>query len=276
MTKYGADSTEPRKKVTALKLRDMKEKGEKIAALTCYDAAFAQLLEQSPVDITLVGDSMGNVVLGYDSTIPVTMDHMIHHTAAVSRRTRRSFLVADMPFASYNISVEQAVTNAARLVQEGGAQGVKLEGGIEILPQVEAIVNAGIPVIGHLGLTPQKIHALGGFRVQGRGDAGEQLFAAAKRLEGVGICALVLELVPQTLTQRLTDALKIPTIGIGAGPHADGQVLVLHDMLGFDSGFQPKFLKQYADLNKSITEALAGYCRDVKASEFPSAEHSFD
>lgn len=276
MSKHDGSQATGRKRTTALTLRKMKENGEKIVTLTCYDAAFGRILEDCPVDVVLVGDSLGNVMLGFDSTIPVTIDHMVHHTAAVSRRIKHAFLVADMPFMSYNISPEQALANAARLLQEGGAHAVKLEGGEEIIPQIEALVNAGIPVMGHLGLTPQKIHSLGGFRVQGRGEQGEKLFTAAKRLEAAGICSLVLELVPQELTRRVSESLRIPTIGIGAGPHADGQVLVLHDLLGFDSGFSPKFLKTYANLRETVMDAVKNYAQDVKSASYPGPEHSFD
>ncbi|MFW7380318.1 MAG: 3-methyl-2-oxobutanoate hydroxymethyltransferase [Oligoflexus sp.] len=276
MSKHDGSSASSRKRVTALSLRKMKENGEKIATLTCYDAAFARLMEDSTIDVVLVGDSLGNVMLGFDSTIPVTMDHMVHHTAAVARRIKHAFLVADMPFMSYNMSPEQALTNAARLLQEAGAHAVKLEGGEEIIPQIEALVHAGIPVMGHLGLTPQKIHSLGGFRVQGRGEQGDKLFAAAKRLEAAGICSLVLELVPKDLTRRVSEALQIPTIGIGAGPYADGQVLVLHDLLGFDEGFRPKFLKTYANLHETVTGAIRDYVHDVKSANYPTDEHSFD
>lgn len=276
MSKHEGSQALERKRVTALTLRNMKDKGEKISVLTCYDAAFARILNTTALDVVLVGDSLGNVLLGFDSTIPVRMEHMIHHTAAVSRVLNHAFLVADMPFMSYNVSVQQALDNAARLIQEGGAQAVKLEGGAEILPQVEAIVQAGIPVVGHLGLTPQKIHSLGGFRVQGRGEQGEALLTAAKQLESAGICALVLELIPQALTERVTKALKVPTIGIGAGPKADGQVLVLHDLLGFDDGFKPKFLKTYANLRETVSDAVDRYVDDVKSTSYPSQEHSFD
>lgn len=247
-----------------------------LSVVTCYDSAFARLIDQTPIDIVLVGDSLGNVMLGHDSTIPVTMDAMVHHTAAVSRVLQRPFLCADMPFLSYNISVEQALTNAGRLVQQGGAQGVKVEGGRSIAPQVKALVEAGIPVMGHLGLTPQSVHAKGGYRIQGRGDEAQKaLIDDAKALEDAGAFSVVLEMIPLELAAKVTAALRIPTIGIGAGPKCDGQVLVLHDILGFDEGFNPKFLKKYADLGKTVREAVAAYDRDVKSGAFPTNEQSF-
>ncbi|WP_234996190.1 3-methyl-2-oxobutanoate hydroxymethyltransferase [Pseudobacteriovorax antillogorgiicola] len=263
------------KKKSAASLRKMKDQSEKITMITCYDGAFASLMNQTDIDAVLVGDSMGNVVLGFDDTIPVTMDMMVHHTAAVSRILQGPLLIADMPFMSYNISVEQALENASRLVQEGGAQAVKLEGGEEILPQVKAITNAGIPVVGHLGLTPQKIHALGGYRVQGRGDEGVRLSEDAKLLEEAGCFALVLELVPDELAKSVTASLQIPTIGIGAGAGTSGQVLVLHDLLGFNDDFKPKFLKTYANLGQIIRNALQEYVSDVKGGSFPAEEHTF-
>lgn len=265
------------KKVNALTLGRMKAQGKKITAVTCYDAAFARIIEASSVDMVLVGDSLGNVILGYDSTIPVTMDHMLHHTAAVSRGLSRPFLVADMPFLSYQVSREQAIKNAGRLIQEGGAEAVKLEGGEEILETVEHLTAAGIPVVAHLGLTPQKIHALGGYRVQGKGDrAAQQLLTAACQLEKAGAMALVLEMVPQSLAKKVTESLEIPTIGIGAGVNTDGQILVLHDLLGLDGGFKPKFLKTYCDLGEIVQDAIKAYCLDVQQAKFPSQEHSFD
>lgn len=262
--------------VTVSKLLAAKGEGRKLATVTCYDAAFARLIDQTPVDLVLVGDSLGNVMLGHDNTIPVTMDDMVHHTAAVARALTRPFLCADMPFMSYSISIEQALTNAARLVQEGGAQGVKVEGGRNIVPQVRAIIEAGIPVLGHLGLTPQSVHALGGFKVQGRGGAAAQrMMDDALALQDAGVFGIVLEMVPQTLAATVTQALKIPTIGIGAGPKCDGQIIVLHDILGFDEGFNPKFLKKYANLGQDIRAAVTAYDREVKSGVFPGEEHAF-
>ena len=243
--------------------------------ITCYDAAFGGIIDKSGIDMVLVGDSMGNVVLGYKDTIPVTMDDILHHTKAVSRSVKRALLVADMPFMSYNISIEQALTNAARLIQEGGAQAVKVEGGTAILPQVKAMIQAGIPVVGHLGLTPQSIHTLGGYKVQGRGDEAARLLREAKELSDAGCCAIVLELIPQALAKEVTAAVKSVVIGIGAGPDTDGQVLVLQDMLGFPSEFSPKFLKKYATLGDTIAAAVARYDQDVKEGAFPGPEHTF-
>lgn len=257
-------------------IRNAKTNGKRISMVTCYDAAFGRLVEQSPIDIVLVGDSMGNVILGFDGTIPVTMDHVVHHTAAVSRSVRRPFLVADMPFMSYSVSKEQALQNAGRLLQEAGAKAVKVEGGLAIVETVRALTQAGIPVMAHLGLTPQHIHMLGGHKVQGRSaDAQKAMKEAALALQDAGAFSLVLELVPADLATAITKSLKIPTIGIGAGPGCDGQVLVLHDLLGFDAGFKPKFLKTYADIGSIVGKALEQYDRDVKEGQFPTAAHSF-
>ncbi|MBC7532080.1 MAG: 3-methyl-2-oxobutanoate hydroxymethyltransferase [Oligoflexus sp.] len=271
MSKHNDQAT----RVTVKTLLKRKQDGQKISMLTCYDAAFAGIIEKSTIDMVLVGDSLGNVVLGMKDTIPVTMDHMIHHTAAVARASSRAMLVADMPFMSYNISIEQALTNAARLIQEGGAHAVKVEGGSAIIPQVKAMTRAGIPVVGHLGLTPQSIHTLGGYKVQGRGDEAAKMVREAKELSDAGVCALVLELVPQGLAKEITAAIKVPTIGIGAGPDTDGQVLVLQDMLGFPSEFSPKFLKRYATLGETIAAAVAQYDLEVKEGSFPAPEHTF-
>jgi 3-methyl-2-oxobutanoate hydroxymethyltransferase len=265
-----------RQAVTVSQIVAAKAAGKKLSSITCYDSAFARLIDDTGVDIVLVGDSLGNVMLGHDTTIPVTMDDMVHHTAAVARVLTKPFLCADMPFLSYHLSTEQALANAGRLIQEGGAQGVKLEGGRSILPQVKALIAAGIPVMGHLGLTPQSVHAMGGYRVQGRGGSeAKALLEDAKALEDAGVFALVLELVPMALAARVTKALAVPTIGIGAGPNCDGQILVLHDILGFDEEFQPKFLKRYAALGKTVKDALKAYDRDVKAGAFPTEEQAF-
>jgi 3-methyl-2-oxobutanoate hydroxymethyltransferase len=264
--------------VTAVTVEHILQKkllGERISMVTCYDAAFGRIVDSSPIDMVLVGDSLGNVLLGYDSTIPVTLADMIHHSAAVSRVVRRPFLAADMPFMTYS-SIDDALRNAAQLMQLGGVQGVKLEGGESICPQVAALTRAGIPVLGHLGLTPQSVHVLSGYRVQAKlKEAQEKLLADAKALQEAGAFCLVLEMIPAPLAETVTNALRIPTIGIGAGPRCDGQVLVMHDLLGFDAAFKPKFLKKYADLNKAITSALVAYDRDVKSGEFPAEEHSF-
>ncbi len=262
--------------VTLTQILAAKGEGRKLATITCYDAAFARLLDQTAIDLVLVGDSLGNVMLGFEGTIPVTIDMMLHHTAAVARVLTKPFLVADMPFMSYQVSAEDALRNAGRLVQTGGAQGVKLEGGRAVVPQVKACVEAGIPVMGHLGLTPQSVHAMGGYKVQGRGDAAAQaLIDDALALQDAGCFSIVLELVPMALAERVTKAVKIPTIGIGAGPKCDGQIIVLHDILGFDEAFKPKFLKKYADLGKTVREAVAAYDADVKSGAFPGEEHGF-
>lgn len=265
----------PRKAVTIPSLLKRKADGQKISMVTCYDSAFGKLIEASPVDIILVGDSLGNVMLGFDSTIPVTIDHMVHHTAAVSRVVKSQLIIADMPFMTYATTVD-ALKNAARLLQEGGAAGVKLEGGASICPQVRTLVECGIPVVGHLGLTPQSVHALGGYKVQGSNEASaSRIKSDALALEAAGACCVVLEMVPQSLAKEITRQLTIPTIGIGAGPDCDGQVLVLHDLLGFDSEFSPKFLKKYLNLGEAIAKALTEYDQDVKELKFPTLEHSF-
>jgi 3-methyl-2-oxobutanoate hydroxymethyltransferase len=257
-------------------MQQRKLAGEKISMVTCYDAAFARLIDQSSVDMVLVGDSLGSVMLGYDDTTQVTMDDMVHHTRAVHRCLRRPLLCADMPFLSYQLSPAEALRNAGRLVQEGGAQCVKLEGGQEWLPQIKTLVSAGIPVMGHLGLTPQSLHMLGGYKVQGRDEqAQERMLQDAKALEEAGVFALVLELIPRGLAHRITASLKIPTIGIGAGPECDGQVLVLHDLLGFDGAFNPRFLKKYANLGTEVRHALDTFSSEVKTGEFPASSNCF-
>jgi 3-methyl-2-oxobutanoate hydroxymethyltransferase len=250
--------------------------GEKVSMVTCYDYSLARIIDRSAVDMVLVGDSLGSVMLGFEDTTQVTMDQMVHHTAAVHRGLRRPLLCADLPFLSYQISPQEALRNAGRLVQEGGAQCVKLEGGAEWASHVKAITRAGIPVVGHLGLTPQSVHMLGGYRVQGREEKAQQhMLADAKALEDAGVFAIVLELIPSELAQRITSSLTVPTIGIGAGPHCDGQVLVLQDLLGFNREFNPRFLKKYANLGEDIQQALDTYNQEVKNGSFPTASHSF-
>lgn len=261
--------------VTTESILQKKAAGERISMVTCYDAAFGRIVEVSPIDMVLVGDSLGNVLLGYDSTIPVTLEDMIHHSAAVTRVVKRPFVAADMPFMTYK-NKDDALMSAARLMQHGGVKGVKLEGGESICSQVEALTQAGVPVIGHLGLTPQSVHTLGGYRVQAKAkEAQKKLLSDAKALQDAGAFCLVLEMIPAQLAQAVTKALRIPTIGIGAGASCDGQVLVMHDLLGFDETFKPKFLKKYANLNLEIAKALAAYDREVKAGKFPATEHSF-
>jgi len=262
--------------VTVLQILKSKVEKTKISAITCYDSSFARLVDDSGVDIVLVGDSLGNVMLGYDSTIAVTMDHMVHHVAAVSRVLKKPFLCADMPFLSYHLSPEQALENAGRLVQQGGAQSVKLEGGAEVAEAIRRITAAGIPVMAHLGLTPQSVHSMGGYKIQGRGiDASDRMIEEAKIVEEAGAFAIVLEMVPAGVAKKVTASVGIPTIGIGAGPDCDGQILVLQDMLGFDDGFNPKFLKKYANLAKTIRDSLSAYDKEVKSGIFPSSDHSF-
>lgn len=255
----------------------MKARGERIATLTCYDVLFARLLEEEGIDLILVGDSLGQVVLGYDTTIPVTLDEMLHHCRAVRRGAPKTFTVLDLPFLTYQPSVEEALRSAGRALKEGGAHAVKLEGGDpDACARVDALVRAGIPVMGHLGLTPQSVHALGGYRVQGRGkEAGERLRKEARALEEAGCFAVVLELVPGPLAEAVSGELTIPTIGIGAGPGCDGQVLVLPDALGLNAGFSPRFLKRYADLAGESRRAVRSYMEEVRKGTYPGPEHTF-
>lgn len=254
----------------------MKAEGRPVTMLTAYDFLLAGLVDEAGIDVILVGDSLGNVVLGYETTIPVTMDDMVHHVRAVARGARRALVVADMPFLSYQVSVEDALRNAGRLLQEGGAHAVKVEGGAAILNTVRALVGAGIPVMGHLGLTPQSVHQLGGFKVQARdAAAANRLLDDARALEEAGIFALVLECIPAPLARMVTGALGVPTIGIGAGPDCDGQVLVIHDLLGLTGGRAPRFVKRYADLRAQILAAVGAYREEVVARRFPGPEHTF-
>ena len=263
-------------RVTTAKIRDMKRKGEKITMLTAYDYPTAIAMDSVGVDIFLVGDSLGMVVLGYDSTLPVTMEDMLHHTKAVARGTQQAMVIGDMPFMSYQVSPEEGVRNAGRFLQEAGAQAVKLEGGREVAEVTRRIAAAGIPVMAHIGLTPQSVHQLGGYKVQGKGDkAGQRLIEDAKILEEAGAFAIVLECVPKGLAKEITASLQIPTIGIGAGVDCDGQVLVTHDMLGLFERFTPKFVKKYTKLNDHIREAVKTYCDEVRSGAFPDDAHSF-
>lgn len=250
--------------------------GQKLVTVTCYDATFARLVEAAGVDLVLVGDSLGMVIQGLDSTLPVTVDQVAYHTRCVARGLTRTHLVADMPFLSYQVNDEEALRNAGRLVVEGGAHAVKLEGGERSATAIRRIVDAGIPVMGHLGLTPQSVHQFGGFKVQGRGEAAaERLLADARAIVDAGVYALVLESIPATLARQVTDLVPVPTIGIGASVHCDGQVLVLYDLLGLDDGFQPKFLKKYAKLSGGVRDALSEYAREVREGAFPDDAHSF-
>lgn len=245
--------------------------------MTAYDYPMARVLDSANVDIILVGDSLGMVILGYDTTLPVTLDDMIHHARAVVRGSQRAFVTVDMPFLTYQVSVEEAVRNAGRLIQETGAQAVKLEGGQEVIPAIKAIVGVGIPVMGHLGLTPQAVHQLGGFKVQGKDEeSAKKIIADAQLVEEAGAFSLVLESVPQQLAEIVTRRLRIPTIGIGAGPGCDGQVLVTHDMLGMFERFVPKFVKRYANLYDEMKKAVTQFAEDVRNGSFPKGEHSFN
>jgi len=262
--------------LTVPDLLEFKAKGRRITVLTCYDALFARLLD-GRVDVLLVGDSLHQVLGGHETTLGATLDQMIYHGAAVVRGARRSLVFVDLPFMTYQVSVTEAVRNAGRVLQETGADGVKLEGGVSMRETISAMVRAGIPVMGHVGLTPQSVHQLGGYRVQGRGrTAAERLRADAKAVEEAGACSVVLELVPAALAGRISRQLTIPTIGIGAGPGCDGQVLVLHDMLGLNEGFAPKFLKTYAELGQAVRKAAEAYAREVREGRYPTKSHSFD
>lgn len=264
------------RRLAAADLREMKRRGDKIAAITAYDYLFARLVDAAGVDVVLVGDSLGQVVLGLDSTLAVTLDDMIHHARAVRRGVDRALLVVDLPFLTYQVSLQDALRNAGRVMQETGAAAVKLEGGSpETCDTVRALVRAGIPVMGHLGFTPQSVN-LTGTRVQARDDDGAaRLLADAKRLEEAGVFSLVLELVPGAVAQTVTEALQIPTIGIGAGVGCDGQVLVLHDMLGLNPGFAPRFLRKFADVGQVAGDGVKEFVRTVKAGEYPGPEHTF-
>jgi 3-methyl-2-oxobutanoate hydroxymethyltransferase len=254
----------------------MKLDGQRIVMVTAYDATMARLVDAGGADMVLVGDSLGMVIQGQRDTLPVTLDHMVYHTACVSRGLTRAHLVADMPFMSYQVHPEQALRSAGRLVQEGFAQSVKLEGGERSAPAVAKIVEAGIPVVGHVGLTPQSVHAMGGFRVQGRtADAAETVLRDARAIADAGAFCLVLEGVPSEVAARITAELEIPTVGIGAGPDCDGQVLVCNDVLGFDLGFRPRFVKRYAELQSVAIEAFRAFGEEVRTGAFPTPEHSF-
>jgi len=257
-------------------IKEMKQKGEKITMLTAYDYATAKIIDEAGIPLILVGDSLGMVVLGYESTIPVTMDDMLHHTKAVVRGTKQAMVIGDMPFMTYHISVDDALKNAARFIQEGGAQAVKLEGGVTVAEKVRRIVECGIPVMGHIGLTPQSIHQFGGFKVQGKtAEAAARMLEDAKTIEEAGAFAIVLETIPAPLATLITQKVSIPTIGIGAGIGCDGQVQVINDILGSFTDFVPKHAKQYAKLTDIIRNAVTEYHNEVKADSFPTDEQSF-
>ncbi|MDO8721414.1 MAG: 3-methyl-2-oxobutanoate hydroxymethyltransferase [Syntrophales bacterium] len=262
-------------KITTSVIREKKIKGEKITMLTAYDYATAIVLDESGVDIILVGDSLGMVVLGYDSTLPVTMEDMLHHTKAVTRGAKRALVIADMPFLSYQVSTEEALHNAGKFLKEAGAQGVKLEGGREIADLIRKITSIGIPVMAHLGLTPQSVHQLGGYKIQGKDDAtAKKLIEDARMIEEAGAFSVVLECVPAALAGKISQAVAIPTIGIGAGVYCDGQVLVINDMLGMFERFTPKFVKKYCNLNAQMKEGVKKYIDEVKSGAFPDEDHS--
>lgn len=263
-------------KMTVPEIVKKKRRGDKITCLTAYDYSFARILDEAGVDILLVGDSLGCVVQGHPNTLPVTMEDMIYHARAVARGRRRALLVADMPFLSYQASLEHAVRNAGRLLQEGSAEAVKLEGGVARRETIEAITRAGIPVMGHIGLTPQSVHAFGGYKIQGKErEARGRILNDARAVEDAGAFAVVLEGMPSDLAEEITGQLAIPTIGIGAGAACDGQVLVIHDMLGLFDDFTPKFVKRYAELKEAMAGAVKHFMADVKNGKFPAPEHSF-
>ncbi|MEJ2700133.1 MAG: 3-methyl-2-oxobutanoate hydroxymethyltransferase [Desulfuromonadales bacterium] len=265
-----------KKQNTILDIQRKKEEGEKIAVLTAYDFSFARLMDLAGIDVILVGDSVGSVVSGYNNTLPVTMEEMIYHTRAVVRGTERALVVTDLPFLSFQVSLRDARLNAGRLVKEGGAQAVKLEGGEHVADTIRAIVDMDIPVVAHLGLTPQSIHRMGGYRVQGKKEEqARQLLADARAVQEAGAFAVVLEAIPSGLAREITASLTIPTIGIGAGVHCDGQVLVVHDILGLCEKYSPKFVKKFADVSGTISRGIEDYIREVKEGTFPDEAHSF-
>jgi 3-methyl-2-oxobutanoate hydroxymethyltransferase len=265
-----------KKKITIPQLKEMKRQGKRFKMVTAYDYPFASMVDKSPIEVILVGDSLGMVVLGYDSTVGVTMDDMLHHIKPVVKGAPHTLIIADMPFGSYNVSSSDAIANANRIMKEGGADGVKLEGGSTMVETVRALVQAGIPVMGHVGLTPQTVAQLGGFKVQGKeAEAALKIVADAQQLEEAGAFSIVVECVPEPVTKLITEKLSIPVIGIGAGAYCDAQVLVIQDLLGMFDRFVPKFVKQYGNLNGLIMEALQQYATEVDTGIFPGPEHSF-
>lgn len=265
-----------KKRKTILDIGQLKQQREKITVLTAYDYPFAQLMDRAGIDMILVGDSVGSVISGYENTLPVTLDEMIYHTRAVVRGSEQALVITDMPFMSYQVDVRDARLNAGRLIKEGGAQAVKLEGGEHVAETIRAIVDIDIPVVGHIGLTPQSIHRMGGFKVQGRQEAqARKILADARAVEEAGAFCVVLEGIPRDLAKQVTASLSIPTVGIGAGADCDGQVLVIHDILGLCDKYSPKFVKRYADISGTISAGIGDYIREVKAGEFPTLDHSF-
>ena len=264
-------------RITASQIKEMKRQGEKIAEITAYDYSMAKLVDEAGMPVILVGDSLGMVMLGYESTIPVTMDEMIHHTKAVVRGAKHALIIGDMPFMTYQISIDEAMRNAGRFIQEGGAQAVKMEGGETVAEKVSRIVAAGIPVQGHIGLTPQSIHQLGGYKVQGKtAEVAARLLNDAEALEAAGVFSIVIECVPTPLAKLITERVSVPTIGIGAGKHCDGQVQVINDLLGMYTDFVPKHAKQYAKLHESISSAVSDYISEVKSEKFPTSKQSYE
>lgn len=274
---YISDSNITPRKITTARMQEMKDKGQKIVCLTAYDALIAQILDEANIDVILVGDSLGNIVQGHDTTLPVTLEDVIYHTRAVIKGTMRPLIVADMPFMSYQVSPDLAFTNAGRLLKETGCEAVKLEGATPIvLSAIQRITEAGIPVMGHLGLTPQSINQFGSYRTRGKNqDEAQKILEDAKKLEEAGAFSIVLEKIPYQLAETITKSLTIPTIGIGAGPHCDGQILVYADMLGLSIDFQPRFVRLYANLNKVIKEAVQEYGNDVRNNNFPTIDESY-
>jgi 3-methyl-2-oxobutanoate hydroxymethyltransferase len=265
-----------RKKLTIPDIIQMKQEGRRITMMTAYDYPFARLVDNGGVDAILVGDSLGVVFSGHDNTLRVTMNEMIYHVRAVARTKPQALLVTDMPFMSYHISIEEACRNCGRMLKEGGAQAVKIEGGVNMAHVIQAVTSIDIPVMGHIGLTPQSIHRMGGYKVQGRKDQAERIIEDAQAVQDAGAFAIVLEGIPSALAAQITAELTIPTIGIGAGPDCDGQVLVIHDILGLCEKYSPKFVKRYADLAPLITDAVKNYVDDVRSGAFPAEEHSFN
>ena len=264
------------KKVTTQTVVEMKERGETISMLTAYDYTMARIVDQAGIDVILVGDSASNVMAGHDTTVPMTMDHMIYHSSCVVRGVEKALVIADLPFMSYQVTANEALTNAGRMMKEAGVHGVKLEGGGPVVNTVAKIVEAGIPVMGHLGLTPQSIYKFGTYKVRATENSeAEQLVEDAKRLEEAGCFSLVLEKIPAELAERVTAELSIPTIGIGAGARCDGQVLVTHDMLGLNKEFKPRFLRRYADMHTDMTDAVQRYISDVKSGDFPNEDEQY-
>jgi 3-methyl-2-oxobutanoate hydroxymethyltransferase len=264
-------------KVTTQTVVDMKRRGEKISMLTAYDFTMAGIIDSAGVDVILVGDSASNVMAGFDTTVPMTLDHMIYHTSCVVRGVEKALVIADLPFMSYQVTAKEALISAGRMMKEAGAHAIKLEGGKTITATVRRIVDAGIPVMGHLGLTPQSIYKFGTYKVRAKEEKeAEELLRDAKELEQAGVFSIVLEKIPSALAKKVTESVAVPTIGIGAGPHCDGQVLVLHDMLGLNKDFSPRFLRRYTDLHTSMTEAVGSYIKDVKRGDFPNEDEQYN